>query len=91
MVCFTLYARPNARLSLTRNRQPVVKIATDTKVEQPVSRLDLVLSIQGNLLHIRVADEVEQPSATSEIVRKQNRKKFRILIRNAPNTLRRDL
>ena len=48
----------DARLRLASNRQTVVEVSAHADIEEPVTRLDLVLNIERQLLHIGVAEVV---------------------------------
>ena len=52
---FEVVGEADTRLGLTLNGEAVVKVATNTDVEEPVARRDLVLSVEGELLDVRLA------------------------------------
>ena len=58
--CWWLEAVSDAHtgLRLPGNREPVVQIAANTDIEEPVTSLDLILDIQGQFLYIGVAEIV---------------------------------
>ncbi len=59
---------PNTWLRLAGDRETVVQITTDTDIEEPVSRLDLVLDVQGQFLYIGVTEITVKAAATRQVV-----------------------
>ena len=61
------------RFRLARVRQSVVHVAANPHVEQPVTGRDLVLKVERQLLHVRVAQKVVVVPAARQIVGIQRR------------------
>src|SRR6202142_3531354 len=57
-----------ARLDLMSGDQSVVNITTKSEIESPVSLGDLVLDVEGELLHVSMAVEWEQGAAGTRAI-----------------------
>ena len=63
----------DARLGLSCDGETVVEVSAYADVEEPVPCLDLVLSVEGQLLYIGAADEVEVASAAGQVIWQKDR------------------